>query len=624
VVEFLGVRIKSLKLTDHPVLGDLELDFTIGDRVADNIIIAGENGCGKTALLNVINGFFRSLTSGKFTNDDEYHTRLSQLNDEPPVTNSYIAEIELCDLWKNSHHVPLLEPEQLVLDSSLSEDEQNVRMALESAKIRIENSKLIFNERTFDNNLPPDLEIRSILRELKTFFIKSDFDLKTKPIESISSPNQMNSYAKPSDAQAIKELFINLVIQEGIELRNKLNQMSDRSISLEKAIDENYNSPLDKFKEAISLMGLDKEFKEIRQGYSPWDVIFKPKHSPNTEILIDNLSSGEKQIVFKGVHFLREIDKHRDINSSINHALACLIDEPEISMHPRWQKKIMAYYKRLASNSNGEQESQIFVATHSPFIIHEANPQTDKVIVLQKDQDGKIRVDPNPLYESCDGERRIEAAFYIDNFRKTKKPLVFTEGKTDKQIIETAWNKLYPEMEMPFEVQGAGTEINPESRNGGADMLSQKLKNMSNIHLNSKVIGIFDNDSAGNQRFDALEQKNGWNAHTTWNNNLLCKRLSKKDAYAILLPIPESCEKYESQKKRSEYLCIEHYFPDFILEKYSLKGVPVIKGSEAFKIKGDKTKFAKERIQTLPPEDFTSFRILFDALEHLLKPSNEQ
>ena len=90
VVEFLGVRIKSLKLKDHPVLGDLELDFTIGDRVADNIIIAGENGCGKTALLNVINGFFRSLTSGKFTNDDEYHTNLSQLNDEPPVTNSYL------------------------------------------------------------------------------------------------------------------------------------------------------------------------------------------------------------------------------------------------------------------------------------------------------------------------------------------------------------------------------------------------------------------------------------------------------------------------------------------------------------------------------------------------------
>lgn len=61
MVEFLGVRIKSLKLTDHPVLGDLELDFTVGDRVADNIIIAGENGCGKTTVLNLINDFFEFM-----------------------------------------------------------------------------------------------------------------------------------------------------------------------------------------------------------------------------------------------------------------------------------------------------------------------------------------------------------------------------------------------------------------------------------------------------------------------------------------------------------------------------------------------------------------------------------
>jgi predicted ATP-binding protein involved in virulence len=622
VVEFLGMRIKSLKLKDHRVLGDLELDFTVGDRVADNIIIAGENGCGKTALLNVINGFFRSLTSGKFTNDDEYHTRLSQLNDEPPVTNSYIAEIELCDLWKNSHHVPLLEPEQLVLDSSLSEDEQNVRMALESAKIRIENSKLIFNERTFDNNLLPDLKIRSILRELKTFFIKSDFDLKTKPIESISSPNQMNSCAKPSDAQAIKELFINLVIQEGIELRNKLNQMSDRSISLEKAIDENYNSPLDKFKEAISLMGLDKEFKEIRQGYSPWDVIFKTKHSPNTEILIDNLSSGEKQIVFKGVHFLREIDKHRDINSSINHALACFIDEPEISMHPRWQKKIMAFYKRLASNSNGEQESQIFVATHSPFIIHEANSQTDKVIVLQKDQEGKIIVDKNPLFESCDGEKLVEAAFYIDNFRKSTKPLVIIEGKTDKKILETAWEKLYPNTDMPFEILEAGTHPNAKERNGGANHITSLLSYSLRFNENY-IIGLFDNDYEGNTEMSKLKKNNFELIETS---NLAYCKYPDKDVFGLLLPCPDHRKDYVYGKvgaKTQKQLVIEHYFNDTILKKHQLKGEAF--NQNVFKINdGSKTKFATETIQTLPPEDFASFKILFDALERLLKLNHEQ
>jgi energy-coupling factor transporter ATP-binding protein EcfA2 len=632
VVEFLGMRIKSLKLKDHPVLGDLELDFTIGDRVADNIIIAGENGCGKTTLLNVINDFFRSLTSGKFTNDDEYHTKLSQLNDEPPVTNSYIAEIELCDFWTNSHHVQLLEPEQVILDSSLSEDEQNIRMALESAKIRIENSKLVFNERTLDDNLVADLGIRSILRELKTFFIKSDFDLKTKPIEYpdfdlktepveyIASPNQMNNYVKPSEAQALKKLFIDLVqiVQEGIELG--ITQVSDRwSIDPEEALGENYKSILDNFKEAFSLMELDGEFKEIRQDYSSWDVIFKPKHSQDTEILIENLSSGEKQIVFKGIHFLHEIERHRDINYQ---TLTCFIDEPEISMHPRWQKKIMAFYKRLASNSNGEQESQIFVATHSPFIIHEANSQTDKVIVLQKDQEGKIIVDKNPLFESCDGEKLVEAAFYIDNFRKSTKPLVIIEGKTDKKILETAWEKLYPNTDMPFEILEAGTHPNAKERNGGANHITSLLSYSLRFNENY-IIGLFDNDYEGNTEMSKLKKNNFELIETS---NLAYCKYPDKDVFGLLLPCPDHRKDYVYGKvgaKTQKQLVIEHYFNDTILKKHQLKGEAF--NQNVFKINdGSKTKFATETIQTLPPEDFASFKILFDALERLLKLNHEQ
>ncbi len=641
MVEFLGVRIKSLKLTDHPVLGDLELDFTIGsgDRVADNIIIAGENGCGKTTLLNVINGFFQALASGKFTNDDRYHTALTDLLRSPPVTNPYTIEIELCDLWKNSHHVQLLKPEHLVLDSSLSEDEQNIRMALESAKIRIENSKLVFNERTLDENLVADLGIRSILRELKTFFIKSDFDLKTKPIESISSPNQMNSYAKSSDAQAIKELFIVLGIQEGLELKKKLNQVSDKSVSLKKAIDENYKSTLDIFTKVFDGMDLGKGFKEIRRDYSSWDVVFTSKHSQDTEILIEDLSSGEKQIVFKGVYFLGELAKYQDRNNKINSTLACFIDEPEISMHPRWQKKILNFYKGLlSSNNNGKQTSQIFMATHSPFIIHEANLKTDKVIVLKKDDTGKIIVDKNPLFERCDGERFIEAAFNIDNFRKTNKPLVITEGKTDKKILETAWEKLYLNVEMPFEILDAGTHPNAKNRDGGAKELNEQLRYICNFPPHHKIIGMFDNDGAGNDQFNGLQTGNdGWKILTPKISNLeetlVYKKHPKNEVYAILLPIPSHREIYKKPNTQlSDYLCIEHYFNDSVLNTNSLQGPTQVTGTSIFQIgdenkkkaKKDKTKFATETIQTLSPENFSSFKILFDALERLLELSSEQ
>lgn len=55
------------------------------------------------------------------------------------------------------------------------------------------------------------------------------------------------------------------------------------------------------------------------------------------DIPIDNLSSGEKQVVYRGCFLLK------DVNAT-NGAFV-FIDEPEISLHPNWQVKVMDYYK---------------------------------------------------------------------------------------------------------------------------------------------------------------------------------------------------------------------------------------------------------------------------------------
>ena len=49
------------------------------------------------------------------------------------------------------------------------------------------------------------------------------------------------------------------------------------------------------------------------------------------DISIDNLSTGEKQIVFRGAYLLK--------NSNNLSKGIVLIDEPELSMHPKWQEK---------------------------------------------------------------------------------------------------------------------------------------------------------------------------------------------------------------------------------------------------------------------------------------------
>ena len=48
-------KIKRIKFSDHPILKNLELDFCGADgRAVDTVIIAGENGSGKSTVLNYL------------------------------------------------------------------------------------------------------------------------------------------------------------------------------------------------------------------------------------------------------------------------------------------------------------------------------------------------------------------------------------------------------------------------------------------------------------------------------------------------------------------------------------------------------------------------------------------
>ena len=98
---------------------------------------------------------------------------------------------------------------------------------------------------------------------------------------------------------------------------------------------------------------------------------------------INELSSGEKQL------FLRTlaITMLNPENSII------LIDEPELSLHPKWQQRIVDVYRKIGENN------QIIIATHSPHIL--GSVRKENIMLLDKDGDGKIIVKTgDELYDS--------------------------------------------------------------------------------------------------------------------------------------------------------------------------------------------------------------------------------
>lgn len=67
-----------------------------------------------------------------------------------------------------------------------------------------------------------------------------------------------------------------------------------------------------------------------------------------------------------------------------------MIDEPEISMHPKWEQKILSYYKGLFTNQD-TQFAQLLFATHSEHVLKEAlKGGNNHLVMVLKDNNGTI------------------------------------------------------------------------------------------------------------------------------------------------------------------------------------------------------------------------------------------
>ena len=122
---------------------------------------------------------------------------------------------------------------------------------------------------------------------------------------------------------------------------------------------------------------------------------------------INELSSGEKQL------FLRTLAiKMLNPENSI-----ILIDEPELSLHPKWQQRIVDVYRKIGKNN------QIIIATHSPHIL--GSVKKENIMLLDKTNDGKIIVKTgNELYNSY-GQPTDRVLKDIMGLETTRNPKVF-------------------------------------------------------------------------------------------------------------------------------------------------------------------------------------------------------
>ena len=105
-----------------------------------------------------------------------------------------------------------------------------------------------------------------------------------------------------------------------------------------------------------------------------------------------------------------------------------LIDEPELSLHPKWQQQIVDVYKKIGKNN------QIIIATHSPHIL--GSVKKENIILLDRSDDGKIMIKTDEdLYDSY-GQPTDRVLKDIMGLESTRNPKIFKLLEKAGELID--------------------------------------------------------------------------------------------------------------------------------------------------------------------------------------------
>ena len=119
---------------------------------------------------------------------------------------------------------------------------------------------------------------------------------------------------------------------------------------------------------------------ELNVTYSHIDeddnIFFKNKK--DEKFKISELSTGEKTLLSKVLYLFFQDYKNKVI----------LIDEPELSLHPAWQNRVLKLYENFANEK--ENNCQIIIATHSPHIIGSAKNKYIRFLIMNENDDVEV------------------------------------------------------------------------------------------------------------------------------------------------------------------------------------------------------------------------------------------
>ena len=193
-------------------------------------------------------------------------------------------------------------------------------------------------------------------------------------------------------------------------------------------------------------------FLHLNNFNSNQTAITVDEHSNKGRPFVDehDLSSGEKQTKLLGDFFINNL-------ASLNNGIL-LLDEPDTSLHPKWQKRFFEFVNFILDNSAtyGVDNLQIILTTHSPYLLQSFFNNSAPIFIFRRNIDEKVTILNTSNIANWPVEKVIKETFNIDLF-VTDCSVIFVEGETDEIYLNKCL-EVYEMYDFPYQIRWIGKQ----------------------------------------------------------------------------------------------------------------------------------------------------------------------
>ncbi len=419
------MKIKKIKFENFRLFENLEVNFPD----SNFIVLIGNNGAGKTSILEGIALSFMHFTGDLLSDTERYGIESYFVNDDITIE-------------KNEGRVVV------------SFDYEVLNRKNEFKTITITKNR---KQTGFSFDKKPEKFVDEIKKLIKVNTLKS---LPIVVYYNVNRTLTSNSKDKSKDEEKlistydeklhayIKTLNLNLPILKDFEqwflkqeIKENAIKVSKGDLKLDLPALKNVRSALEKY---LSIIEPGKYGKLNILRESEMNVNFTENTNEYLSVeregkilKFTQMSSGERMVLLLVVDIARRLTiANENSEDALDGEGIVLIDELELHLHPNWQLKIVKALKATFP------KVQFIATTHSPLVL--SGMRREDILVINQGE--IIPSEELPDIYSSSSDQILEEIMFVDNkideFSKEKKEIDILFNKMDFETAESKLNKL--------------------------------------------------------------------------------------------------------------------------------------------------------------------------------------